>query len=113
MAMSKSLKKTLPFLKIVSKVSKKNRNNLLKEVGGDPLIFKALNEISHNYLRKKHLVKEQHLVKKLKSKEKYLKKFCDKDNYKCIKKRRKIIQSGSGILPLLIPAIISLISALK
>ena len=116
MKVSKSLKKTLPFLQIVSELPAKHRRIILAhpKIGGDQHIFNALHEVSHNALKfiklKKNLSKAQ--LAKLKPELKHLKQFCKLKKRNCAKRRSKIIQKGSGFLPILIPTIVSLVSSL-
>jgi hypothetical protein len=108
---SESLKLTLPFLKILSKLSKTNRLNILKEIGGDQHLFNALHEIAHNTLnRRVKLDKAQ--IKKLKPYKRILEELCDQNSRKCGKRRKKLVQQGSGFLPILIPAIVSVLSSI-
>ena len=112
--MSESLKKTLPFIKIVSKLSQKNRSKILKELKGDHNVYNALNEIAHNTLKGNIKLKKPQL-QKLKRHKKVLEKLCDHRNRNCTKKRQKLIEQSGAAWPLLIsaiPALASLISSL-
>lgn len=104
------LKKTLPFLKIVSKLPLKSRKKILKETKGDKDIYKSFREMSVNVL-------DGNLkVKKLKPGHiKFMKSIVKNENKtsKCTcAKRSKFNQNGAGILSLLIPAITALTTLL-
>jgi hypothetical protein len=108
---SESLKLTLPLLKILSRLSKRTRLLILKEIGGDQHLFNALHEIAHNTLnRRVKLEKSQ--IKKLRPYKRILEELCDQNSRKCKKKRKKLVQQGSGFLPILIPAIVSVLSSI-
>lgn len=108
---SNSLNKSLPLLKIVSKLSQKNRNNILKELGGEKTVYNAFHEIAHNTLKGNYKLSKPQL-KKLKPHNNVLKKLCIKSNRNCCKKRKKLIVQSGGFLPILIPAIATILSSI-
>ena len=106
---SQSVRKTLPLLKTISKLSKANRNKVLSELGGEDVIYKALREIAHNTI-KGNVKLDNSQKAKLKPHTKTLRSLCTSN--KCLKRRKKLIIQSGGFLPILIPAVASLISSL-
>lgn len=104
----KSLKKSLPFLQIVAKLSDINRKNVLKEVGGEKILYNALHEIAHNTLNGNFKLNRNQL-KRLKPHTKTLKNLCVNSNRNCSKKRKKLIVQSGGYLQFLIPALASIL----
>src|SRR6266496_3997780 len=105
------LKNTYPFLNIVSKMKPGTRKNILKEVNGDIDVYKSLREIAVNTLQGNVPLKAS-IKKKLKPHMKTLHQFSKHKSNKCsCKKRNKLIQQGSGFLPLLIPAIATIVAS--
>ena len=105
---SSNLNKTLPFLKVVTKLSPTNRKKVLKEVGSDKIVYNSLHEIAHNTLKGRvKLDKKQQ--KKLKPYLKTLNHICKKP--KCLKKQQNLIVQSGGAFPILIPAISALLTA--
>ena len=106
---SQSVRKTIPLLNVISKLSKPNRKKVLSEVGGDDMIYKSLREIAHNTI--KGNVKLNKFQKaKLKPYSRTLKDLCTSP--KCSKRRKKLVVQSGGFLPILIPAVASLIASL-
>ena len=113
--LSESLKRTLPFLQIVADLPPKDRKRILKNprVGGDKQIFDALHEMSYNtlkFIKRGEKLKPQQ-IKQLRPYVKDFQKICNLKNKKCPKKRKLLIQQGSGFLPFLIPTVVSLLSS--
>lgn len=100
--------KALPILKLLSRLSTKQRNNLLQTIGGDPILFNALKEIISNYLNGYIKLEKSNSKDFSKQKKKLQKFFCDK-TAKCQKKRRALVKQTGGFLPILIPAAATLI----
>ena len=108
---SKSLGKALPFLKLVSNLSNQNRRRVLRELGGDKTVYNALNEIAHNTIKGKvKLNKSQ--SRKLKPHRKILENLCKPTNRNCSKKRKSLIVQSGGFLPILIPALATILSTI-
>lgn len=100
---------TLPKLKKIAKFSNLKRKKALLQVGGNADVYKTLREIAHNTLKGK--VKFNKFQKKrLKPYSGKLEKLCNFE--KCKKRRKELIVQSGGFLPILIPAVASLISSL-
>lgn len=106
---SSSLRKSLPLLKVMSRLKTKNRQNILSEVSNEDTLYNALREIAHNTL-KGNVKLNSIQKKKLKPYSKTLKGLCDKP--KCRRRRQKLIVQSGGFLPILIPAITGLLSSI-
>ena len=106
---SQSVRKTLPLLKTISKLSKANRSKILSEVGGEDAVYKALREIAHNTI-KGNVKLNNYQKAKLKPHARTLRNLCTSN--KCLKRRKKLVVQSGGFLPILIPAVASLISSL-
>lgn len=109
--MSKNLRNCLQQLILVAKIKNvKLRKSLLKEISCDPAIYRALHEIAINTVKgkipftagqKRKLIRHAKLIKALAK------------PTKCIKTRKRLVQKGGlPLLPLLIPAAASIISAI-
>ena len=104
------LKKTYPFLKLVSQQPLSLRKKILKNTNGDKAVYKSLREIAVNTLNGNLKIDRNKLKK---ADVKYLKNLAREENKtsKCTcNKRKKYIQQGAGILGLLIPAITAIAS---
>lgn len=108
---SKSLQKSFPLLQLLTKLSNKNRSNVLKDLGNEKIIYNSLQEIAHNTLNGKVQL-NKHQKRKIKPYEKVLKNLCCNRNRKCCKKRKKLIIQSGGFLPILIPAIAAILTSL-
>lgn len=105
------LRKTYPFLKIISELPLKDRKRILKKTNGDEALHKSLRELSRNYL--KGNIKTKKKFKK--SDLKLMQNLADKKNKTCkcsCKKRSQHLQKGAGILSVLIPAVASLVTSI-
>ena len=109
---SSVLRKTYPFLRIVSTLSPNSRRKILNELNGDQDVYKSMREIAINTVKgnvplstksKQQLKKFDKTIHLL---NKHRTKSCS------CRKRKQIIQQGSGILPILIPAIAGIISSI-
>lgn len=107
---SNTLKKTLPFLTILAKLSNKNRKLILKEVGGDKMIYNSFREIVHNY-KKGFFKSNKTKNKKLHRYEKVFKQFSNSKNSKCFKKRCIINNQIGGFWGILGTVIASILSS--
>jgi len=106
---SPSLRKSLPLLKVVSKLTKENRKKILSQLGGEDVVYNALREIAHNTI--KGNIKLNNIQKsKLKPYSRTLKELCSTKS--CKNKRKKLVVQSGGFLPILIPAVASIISSL-
>jgi hypothetical protein len=102
--MSYSVRRTLDFLKMLSKIKSVNkRNAILKEISGDKVLFDSLSELAHNLLKGNIPLKKGQL-QKLKRHNKLLKALDCPKTRKCLSKRKKVIEQSGGFLPILIPA---------
>jgi len=94
------LKKTYPFLNIVSRLPKKSRDTVLKATNGDKDIFQSIREIALN-TQLGNLKLNKHLLHKHMP---YIRKITNiKTNQCTCGKRKKLIQKGSGFLAAAIP----------
>lgn len=103
---SKSLERTLPFFKLISKLSSRKRNMILKELGGDKIVFNSLHEIAHNIINN-NIKLNKNQSRRLKTFLKTFKKICCKDIKKTTSKRKQLIQQVGGAFPLFIPPLIA------
>src|SRR5882757_1151324 len=108
---SKSLKISLPLLRVLSRLTPRVRKIVIKEICGELVIYNSLHELAHNTLSGNLKLDKQQL-RKLKPYKPLLKKLCSLSNRKCAKKRKLLVQKGEGILPILIPALTALFSNL-
>ena len=106
---SQSVRKTVPLLKVIAKLSNANRKKVLSEVGGDEILYKALREIAHNTI-KGNVKLNKYQKAKLKPYSRTLEELCT--STKCLKRRKKLVVQSGGFLPILIPAVASLIASL-
>ena len=83
---SQSVRKTLPLLKTISKLSKANRSKILSEVGGEDAVYKALREIAHNTI-KGNVKLNNYQKAKLKPHARTLRNLCTSN--KCLKQKKK------------------------
>ena len=111
MNVSKSLNKALPVLRIVSKLNKRNKRSVLNQLGGEKTVFNALHEIAYNTLNG-NLKLKKNQIRKLRPHRKVLENLCLPSSRKCSKRRKKLIIQSGGFLPILIPALTSIITAL-
>jgi len=108
---SKSLNKSLPLLKVVTKLPMNSRTRILKELGGEKIVYNALHELAHNTLSGKiPLSKVQ--KRKLKPFKKTIEGLCNPRNKKCGKKRKQLIVQSGGFLPVVLTALASILPAL-
>ena len=112
-----SISKTLPILDIINKFPDSMRRKILKKFNGNPLIHKSMRELSYNYL--KGNVKTT--KKPNKNQLSYMRNITKKENRtvnchcgkcKSCNKQSKEIQKGGSLLPLLIPAVATIVSSL-
>lgn len=108
---SKTLKKALPILKYVSNVkSGLKRKRILKEISSDPHIYDAICEVCLNTV-KGNIELSPADRKKLKSHKKCLVALASRKGARGYK-RQLVVQSGGAILPILIPAVASIVSSI-
>ena len=108
---SKSLKKALPLLKTMTRLSRESRKRILSELGKEPKLYKALNEIAHNTLQ--GIVElDSDQKRRIKPHINTLTQLCDAQNKTCAKKRKRLVIQSGGFLPILIPAITAVLSNL-
>ena len=108
---SGSLKKSFPLLKMTAGMSKDNRSRILKEMGGDKTVYNALHEIAFNTIKGNYKLPNSH-SKKLKAYKPLLQQFCMSKNKSCAKKRKHLIEQSGGFLPILIPALATVLSSI-
>jgi len=108
---SNSLRKSFPLLKMTANMSKDNRQRILKEIGGDETVYNALHEIAYNTIKGNYKLPITH-SKKLKRYNPLLEEFCVTKNKSCSKKRKQLIEQSGGFLPILIPALATIISSI-
>ena len=108
---SKHLRQALPMLDILTRLSKRKRMKELAEMGGEIKLYNALHEIAFNTI--KGPVKLTEVQKrKIKPYRKTLEDLCKKKYKNCIKKRKELIIQSGGFLPIVLPTIVSLLSAI-
>lgn len=108
--MSQNLKKCLEILKVISNIkSLKVRNQVLRDISGNDKIYNALREIALNAMNKNIKFNRNQKIK-LKKQVGLLKRLSQKNNSK--KVRQKLIVQTGGILPIIVPAAISLLSTI-
>ena len=106
--MSHNLKLCLGHLKFISKIkSSKFRKAILKDLSCKNCYFRALKEIAENAI-KGNLILDTKTRKKLYPYKASIKRLCCKTKSKQ-QKRKLVIQSG-GWLPIILPAVISIVS---
>ena len=108
---SNTLKSALPFFKIVARLPDKSRKLILNDLGGDQTAYDALHEMAYNTIKGNVKLKKSH-KRKLKRHDKVLKKFCCLKNKKSLKKRKQLLIQSGGFLPILIPAVASLLTSI-
>jgi len=106
--MSANLKHCFETLKVIAKIKNhKLRKAILREFRNDECLYRALKEIAVNTVNRN--IKLTPLqIRKLRTSKKIIKQLSLKAKDRK-KKRRLVVQSG-GFLPILIPAVISIIS---
>jgi hypothetical protein len=110
--MSKSLKKTLPILQLVSKIkNNKKRNEILSEISDDDAIFNAIKEIATNKI-KGNIKLNKKQTKQIKKYDKVFKGICCSKTNNCPKKRKKFVSQSGGAFPILIPVVEEILSSL-
>ena len=110
--MSNKLKENFPVIQLLSKIKNaKKRKNILKEIEGDQNIYDSIAEIIRNN-QKGNIKLTKLQTNKLKKYNKVLKGFCCSKNKKCFKKRKNLLIQSGGVLPILIPAVASILSSL-
>lgn len=108
--MSCNLKNCLKKLEVVSNVkSVKLRKKLLKEISCDENVFKALQEIVINTINQ-NVPLDNKTKKKLRKYKKEFQAFTKVVKSK--QKKKKLIQQSGGFLPAIIPAVLSILSAI-
>ena len=108
---SNSLNKSLPLLRVITKLPSNSRRRILKEVGDEKVVYNALHELAHNTLNGKiplNIVQKR----KLKPHKNTLENLCDAKYGKCSKKRKHLIQQSGGFLPIVLQALIPIIGGL-
>lgn len=108
--MSDNLKKAIEILKIVSSIKKnKLRKEVLSDLSCNECVYKGLREIALNIIKKNVPLTLKQKVK-LRPYKTLLQDLALKKAGK-LKKKKLVIQSG-GALPILIPAVISIVGEL-
>jgi len=108
---SDSLRKSFPLLKMTANMKRDNRQRILKEIGGDETVYNALHEIAYNTIKGNYKHPITH-SKKLKRYKPLLQEFCVSKNKTCSRKRKQLIEQSGGFLPILIPALATIISSI-
>jgi hypothetical protein len=110
--MSTSLKESISVLEYICSIKdKKLRSQNLKYVSKDPRIYSALREIAHNAVRGNIKI-SKNLMKKLNNM-RYKRVIYElSKKQKSRRKQRQLVEQSGGFLPYLIPAVVSIISAL-
>jgi hypothetical protein len=108
--MSQCFKKCYDFLNLVSKIkSPRLRKEILYNLRNDPVLYVALHEIAHNK-QKGNIPLNADQLKKLRRYEKALVKLSQKElSKKGSKLKRQLIVQSGGWLPILLPALASII----
>jgi|APCry1669192269_1035402.scaffolds.fasta_scaffold62561_1 hypothetical protein len=107
--MSTSSKDNLRLLKILELCSPKLRQVLLQKA--DKKTVKCLVECVHNILHNSNIKLEKNIRKKLQKFKDPLRKIIDRKL--SLKKRKQIIcQRGGGIIPLILPPLLSLLASI-
>jgi len=107
--MSVNLRKCMNKLKMIASIKdEKTRKNVLSKISDDCL-YKALHEIAVNTVAQKVPLSAK-LKKSLRKHKIKIKKLSCKTNNK--KKRKKLVIQSGGFLPILIPAVASIITSL-
>lgn len=102
---SSVLKKTYPFLNIVSKLPKKSRDLVLKQTNGDEDIYKSFREIAINS-KLGNLKLNKNIIKKYSP---IIEELVKTRTSSCTcAKRKKMIQKGSGLIAAAIPILASI-----
>lgn len=106
--MSTNLQNCLPHLQLIAGVKNNNlRTQLLKDICHENCYLKAVREIAKNTI-KKNIPLTPVMKKQLRTKEKIIRNLARKYKKKS-SQQRVFVQSG-GVLPFLIPAVISVVS---
>ena len=99
------LKKTYPFLNIVSKLPKNTRKKVLKQTKGNEEIFRSLRELAIN-TKLGNLKLNNKASKKFSP---YIEKMIKTKTSNCTcAKRKKLIQNGEGFIAAAIPLLATL-----
>jgi len=91
---SNSLKKTLPLLTVLNRLTPKSRQSVINELKDEKVFFNALHELSYNGLKGRSGLKDT----KFKPHINLMKKFCSPSNRKCAKKRKRLITQSGGFI---------------
>jgi len=98
---STHLNKSLPLLRVVTRLPMRTRKRVLNELGAEKTVYKALHELATNTLNGEiPLSKVQ--KRRLKPHRATLEHLCDPRSRKCAKKRRKLIVQSGGFLPIIL-----------
>ena len=101
---SRSQKEALPLLRAISRMTDEGRDMILKDVGGERKIYKAMRELARNTLKGSVKLTPRQ-SEKLQPYNKTLINFCCKYKNICAKRSDLIHQSG-GFLQILITAVV-------
>lgn len=108
--MSSNLRSALPLLKTLAGLkTKKFRSKVMNEVSGDPMIQKALREISKNFVKRKIKLNKQQ-IQGLRPHKRTIAGLA-KRNVPKARRKKLVVQSG-GALPFLIPIVATIIGEL-
>lgn len=109
--MSKNLLSTIGHLEVIASIkSTKTRNRVLNDFADNLKVYEAIREIAVNTIKRRVPLTETQ-KKKLRRYKKVLLSLAKTKNSKITKK--KLVRQSGGFLPLLIPIVSGLISALK
>ena len=106
---SNNLSKSLPLLRVVTRLPPNSRKRILKELSNEKIVYKALNELAQNTLSGK-IPLSNGQRRRLKSHKKTLENFCNAK--KCNKKRKQLIIQSGGFLPIVLQALIPILDSL-
>jgi hypothetical protein len=108
---SNSLRSTYPFFKLLNKFESEDREKLLGKLKGDKTAYNALHEIAFNTLKGNYKLNKNQ-KKRLKPYDSVMKNLCCSKNRKLNKKRQELIKQSGGFLPILIPAIATVLASI-
>ena len=99
---SNCLRMSLPFFRLYTFLPPRMQKDYLKHIREEIVVYKALHELAHNILNGniKLNKKEENLIKPYR---KTLKDLCIASNKNCLKKRKRLIQRGAGIVRVVVP----------
>ena len=103
------LRKTYPFMRIISKLPLNSRKKILSQTNGDIDLLKSLRELAINTklgnlkMNKKMLTKNKPYINKL---------IKNKPKNCCLKKRKNLVQNGGFFLGAAIPLLTALAGGL-